>query len=93
MEATAGLLEYDDEEDTKPDLTAASPASADKEFEDNIENLLKDVKKDFEHFNLSDDGIDISGSGNVGDGIDDMAADLDAMMAEADKELQDLMSS
>ena len=93
LEATAGLLEYDDEEDTKPDLTAASPASADKEFEDNIENLLKDVKKDFEHFNLSDDGIDISGSGNVGDGIDDMAADLDAMMAEADKELQDLMSS
>lgn len=99
LEPTAALMDYGDEEgdaDAKPALTAASPASADRDFEDNIENLLQDAKQDFENFDISDDDIDVKDSGTAGDGlndIDNMAADLDAMMAEADKELQDLMSS
>ena len=94
LEATDALLESGDDEadDKQPALVAASPAS-DKEFEDNIDSLLKDAKADFENFEVSDEELEIVGSGAVDDGIDDMTADLDAMMKEADKELADLMSS
>ena len=57
---------------------------------------MKDVKNDFENFGLDDDDTldtDLKSPELSGDGIDDMAADLDAMMKEADKELAELMSS
>lgn len=69
----------------------------DKAFADNIDNLLKDVKEDMEKFELDDDDALVDQAMPPaefsGDGIDDMTADLDAMMREADKELAELMSS
>lgn len=63
----------------------------DKEFNENVDNLLKEAKEDFGNIKLSDadlgdmlkDGVD----GNEGDAI----ADLDAMLSAADKEIDDIM--
>lgn len=69
--------------------------SNDKAFEDNIDNLLKDAKKDFENLDINSDDVvmDAPSAQFTNDDIDVMAADLDAMMKEADKELAELMSS
>ena len=94
LEATEALLNCGDDEadDEQPGLAAASPAS-DKEFEENIDSLLKDAKADFENFDISDDELGVGGSGAAADdGVDEMTADLDAMMKEAHKEMADLLS-
>jgi hypothetical protein len=71
----------------------------DKAFEDNIDNLLKDAKADFEKFNVDGEGTletdAPSADSSAGDdnALADVAADLDALMKEADKELDELLSS
>jgi hypothetical protein len=98
LERTDAQLDCDDDSVDHP--TGSTPKKEelahDREFEDNIDNLLKDVKEDFEKFELDDDDLVMdapSAEFTAGDGLDDMAADLDAMMKEADKELAELMGS
>lgn len=73
---------------------------SDKEFVENIDNLLKEVKSDcsrgdddFDDYDQSDIDGGHPTSDFTSDDIDEMAADLDAMMKEADKELAELMKS
>jgi hypothetical protein len=85
-----------DEEDDPAAAVALSPSKeeeleSDKAFEENIDNLLADAKEDFGDFLDDSDNLDIADT--TGDGLEDMAADLDAMMKEADKELAELMNS
>ena len=69
----------------------------DKAFQENIDNLLTEAKEDLEKFKMDDDATpDTAGtsSADLEDaGLADVAADLDAMMKEADKELAALMGS
>mmetsp|Transcript_17387 Transcript_17387/g.47477 ORF Transcript_17387/g.47477 Transcript_17387/m.47477 type:complete len:559 (-) Transcript_17387:64-1740(-) len=63
-------------------------SSNDKEFEENIDNLLKEAQ------NLSlDDTETTAGDSTDEKSLADVAADLDAMMREADKELAELMNT
>jgi len=80
----------------------ASEKSDDKAFSDNIDNVLKEAKADLENLKIDDDldGIlnhgdtdgNLDGGWGATEGDDDLA-DLDAMLADADKELADLMAS
>jgi hypothetical protein len=92
-----------DKYDNDSDHLIESPrsAAADKQFVENIDNLLKEVKTEFRR-NDKDDDNDIDDFENdvptttndfSSEDIDEMAADLDAMMKEADKELAELMGS
>jgi len=69
------------------DDIALKEKEKDKEFAENVDNLLKEVQQDlggsFE--DTVDTAMDDSG------GLADVAADLDAMMRETDKELAELM--
>lgn len=70
----------------------------DKDFEANMESIMKEAKEDLATF-MEDDGTPlaprapttISSSGSADDIVDDAFADLDAMLSEADKELAELM--
>jgi hypothetical protein len=88
-----------DRDDDRQAQTRQSSA-VDKQFVENIDNLLREVKTDFDRGNVEevdDDHYDLDGSAPktdfTSDDIDELAADLDAMMKEADKELAELMSS
>jgi hypothetical protein len=97
----------DDEEEEEAKPTAADGSrEEDENFANSIDSLLKDAKEDFGNFHLDDDEEDdilASGGGDGGPGhtasggddhdLADMAADLDEMMKEADKELAELMNS
>lgn len=93
LERAAALLE-DDELDG-PGSKEKEKAS-DKAFEENMDNLLKEAKEDFQKFNIDGDGTVDTATSSVGSedaGLAEVAADLDAMMREADKELAELMKS
>lgn len=79
-------------------ITSSQAASSDT----NMMNDLSDLNNDVEKYHLNDDDDEDedapirenTSSEDFGiNDIDDMAADLDAMMREADKELAELMSS
>jgi len=74
---------YDDD-DADDDTTTEKEKENDKAFEENIDNLLKEAQ------NIKLDVGDVDGDDK---GMADVAADLDAMMAAADKELAELMKS
>lgn len=91
---------YDDDDiDGHPDIpsnVSREEQENDKAFEQNIDKILKDAREDFEKFKLDDSTLETdspsAGSSSI-DELADVAADLDAMMREADKELEELMSS
>lgn len=96
LERNADVLGDFDEE--KPKTKDDSSHSEDREFEQNIDTLLKDAKEDFGQYKLDDDDDETAETStptptSADDDLADMAADLDAMMKEADKELAELMSS
>ena len=69
----------------------------DRAFEENMDNLLKEAKADLEKLKMEDDStLDTEGTAS-GDldtsALAEVAADLDAMMKEADKELSELMNT
>jgi hypothetical protein len=87
LERTAAQLEDDDMDG---DVDKEKEKKNDKEFELNMDNILKEAQEDLKEFKMDgDDTLETSENS----GIADMAADLDAMMREADKELEELMSS
>jgi hypothetical protein len=103
LERPKETLDADDEEESKD-----KQKDNDKEFEENMENIMKEAKEDFQNFRMDDD-VDpeddaehVVTSKSKGDGdenadadaiVDDAFADLDAMLSEADKELAELMGS
>jgi hypothetical protein len=68
---------------------------SDKAFEENIDNLLKEAQEDFEKVstNMEDSSTLETEASNEDVALADVAADLDAMMREADKELEELMKA
>lgn len=79
------------------DLAASKTKEADKDFEANMESIMKEAKEDLATF-MDDDDDDlpkraVPSSGSADDIVDDAFADLDAMLSEADKELAELMGS
>lgn len=75
---------YDDDDTEGEGLTSEKEKENDKAFEENIDNLLKEAQ------NIKLDSVDV----DVDDtGMSDVVADLDAMMAAADKELAELMKA
>jgi hypothetical protein len=92
------VLKNEKHEDSEQPMESPRSAAADKQFVENIDNLLKEVKSDLHRDDDDDDdfendNIKPSSSEFTSEDIDLMAADLDAMMKEADKELADLMNS
>lgn len=91
---------YDDDDiDGHLDLQKAGSTEQmenDKAFEQNIDDLMKAAKEDFEDFAAYDDGTLDTEPASAGSSIDelaDVAADLEEMMREADRELAELMGS
>jgi hypothetical protein len=85
-------------DDSERQMESPQSAAADKKFVENIDSLLQEVQTDFHRDDDDDDDFDtegqkISSSDFISDDIDVLAADLDAMMKEADKELAELMNS
>uniref|UniRef100_A0A6U3C715 Uncharacterized protein n=1 Tax=Entomoneis paludosa TaxID=265537 RepID=A0A6U3C715_9STRA len=78
----------DDHDDVDPSGGKDKDSNNDKEFEENIDNLLKEAQ----NFSL-DDTETTAGDSTDEKSLADVAADLDAMMQEADKELAELMNS
>jgi hypothetical protein len=85
--------------DSEQPIESPRAAAEEKQFVENIDNLLKEVKSDL-HRDDDDDDDDYENDGTkplsaefTTEDIDLMTADLDAMMKEADKELAELMSS
>jgi hypothetical protein len=75
-----------DDEDTEG--ASEKEKEKDKAFEDNIDNLLKEAQ------NIKLDGADVDAvADDKSKSVEDVAADLDAMMAAADKELAELMNA
>jgi hypothetical protein len=97
--STDGLEDddYDDDmEDAGPVLEGKKEKENDKEFDQKMDNVLKEAQEDLQKYKMDgDETLETdTASGDTADtDIADMAADLDAMMKEADKELADLMSS
>ena len=83
LESTGG---YDDEDDDDTSKTSEKEKENDKAFEENIDNLLKEAQS------IKIDGVDEL-DGEADKNMADVAADLDAMMAAADKELAELMKA
>ena len=83
LESTGG---YDDEDDDDTSKTSEKEKENDKAFEENIDNLLKEAQS------IKIDGVDEL-DGDADKNMADVAADLDAMMAAADKELAELMKA
>lgn len=92
LEASTSLLNASEEDETKA-------KEDDKDFEANMESIMKEAKEDLATFMDEDDGAPlaprapaaVSTSGSADDIVDDAFADLDAMLSEADKELAELM--
>jgi hypothetical protein len=91
LERSALLLASDD---TDPNAREKEKLS-DKEFERNVDNLLKEVKEGFEQFKVDGDcSTDATASlGSDDMTLEDVVSGLDAMMREADKELMELMNA
>jgi hypothetical protein len=76
---------FDDED---ADGASEKEKEKDKAFEENIDNLLKEAH------NIKLDGADVDAvADDKSKSVEDVAADLDAMMAAADKELAELMNA
>jgi hypothetical protein len=94
LERTDALIKADDLDGPE---SKANEKANDKLFEENIDNLLTEAKEDFEKFKMTDDptmAVLGSSSADLEDsGLADVAADLDAMMREADKEMAELMNA
>jgi len=94
LEPSTVLLNATEEDETKA-------KDDDKDFEANMESIMKEAKEDLATFMDEEDGsplaprppTTISSSGSADDIVDDAFADLDAMLSEADKELAELMGT
>lgn len=67
----------------------AKSKSDEKDFHDNIDNVLKEAKQDFEKMKLGRE----AGLEDTDASTDEELADLNAMLSAADKELADIMAS
>lgn len=90
LERTKEQLEDDD---MSVDHTT-NEDNGDKAFSENMDNLLKEAKADFDNLEMSDSDalhemINKDGDNKEGD---DAIADLDAMLSAADKEIDDIMN-
>lgn len=91
LEASSSLLNASEEDDNEK-------KDDDKDFETNMENIMKEAKEDLANFMDDDDEGDtrlptVISTESADDIVDDAFADLDAMLSEADKELAELMGS
>lgn len=75
---------FDDDDDDDANKTSEKEKENDKAFEENIDNLLKEAQSI---------KLDVDADVDDDKGMADVAADLDAMMAAADKELAELMKA
>jgi len=93
IEPTKCQLEEDEHMPGAPTPTPKKrEKEKDKEFEQNMDNLLKEAEADLEKFKLDDNGTLETDPDDHSD-LADVAADLDAMMKQADAELAELMNS
>ena len=91
LERNSFLLTSDDSDPNAREKEKLS----DKEFERNVDNLLKEAKEDFEKFKMDGD-CSTDATASVGSDdmtLEDVVSGLDAMMREADKELMELMNA
>jgi hypothetical protein len=97
----AQLIYDDDDVEVQPDLqknASNEEIESDKAFEENIDNLMKNAKSDFDEYGfddgtLSTEAPSATSSIVMDDELADIAGDLDAMMREADRELAELMNA
>lgn len=92
-----------DDNDMDGSANKTSEEHDDKLFEENMDNLLKEAEKDLDDFMVDDkdpeDDFEPSfkkttdSDDDDGEELANVAADLDAMMKEADKEFAELMNS
>jgi hypothetical protein len=94
------VLKNDKQNESEQEMQSPGSVAADKKFVENIDTLLQEVKSDLQRGDDDDDDDEFENDGTkpsssefTSDDIDLMAADLDAMMKEADKELAELMNS
>ena len=88
LERTDALVNANDD-----DEQSEEEREKDKAFAENIDNLLKEAAKDVAELRSSTPETSVADEDLEDSGLADVAADLDAMMREADKELQELMQS
>lgn len=81
-----------EEDDVDVSSDKVNEQERDKAFEENIDNLLKEAQTDVANFSLESGYTELLSSADE-KSLEDVAADLDAMMREADKELAELMST
>jgi hypothetical protein len=109
LERPAALLLDEDDPDHQEATKKATERESDKAFEENMENILKEAQEDFEKFSSLEGIGDTKGGGgerdqsgsnlSMGDvDLDDaalanVAADLDALMKQADQEFAELMKA
>ena len=94
------VLKNEKQNESEQEMQSPGSVAADKKFVENIDTLLQEVKSDLQRGDDDDDDDEFENDGTKpsssefsSDDIDLMAADLDAMMKEADKELAELMNS
>ena len=69
---------------------APNEDNGDQAFTENMDNLMKEAKADFDNLNMDDSDLnEMIKDGDKED--DDAIADLDAMLSAADKEIDDIM--
>ncbi|GKY93306.1 hypothetical protein MPSEU_000298200 [Mayamaea pseudoterrestris] len=85
-------LQLEDDDDIFSPV-GKKPSLADRSFEDDIDDMLKEAEADLEGYKTSDtlatDDMSVESDGALAD----IAADLESMMKAADEELQELMRS
>ena len=87
IERTDCQLE-DDDHDLDPVTAKSSERKSTLEFEEKMNNLMKEAAADLEEFKLEG-----SESFETDPGLAEMASDLDSMMKQADAELAELLNS
>ena len=85
--------QLEDDDDLFSPVGKNSLSSSDKEFENDIDNMLKEAEADMKQFKTTDtletDDMSVESDGALAD----IAADLASMMQAAEDELQELMRS
>mmetsp|Transcript_23046 Transcript_23046/g.48686 ORF Transcript_23046/g.48686 Transcript_23046/m.48686 type:complete len:802 (+) Transcript_23046:169-2574(+) len=96
--AEASTSSQDNADTEKVAITFQSPSKKkNEETMKNVDDILEEAKRDMEDFGIGNDDIDnILNSPprqTASDDVEDTFAELDAMLSDADKELNDLLNS
>ena len=101
LESTSNRFDDEDDHQGKSKDHPRADSNADKAFEENMANILKEAEADLAHLKLEDDpeleamledDVAFSSGGGI-DTEDDAIADFENMLKEADNELAELMNS